>query len=397
MNKQLMVSLHTECVGYLSLLPGERIIFTFVDDYIENPLRPTLSQSFYNQFKELMLEQRPTQRKAPPFFANLLPEGHLRQYLADKAGINPERDFGLLGVLGDDLAGAVRIHEVEAPELILDAGEPLVAASLADDALHFSLAGVQLKFSALFEAPSGLTIPAHGVGGDWIVKLPSLRFPHVPENEFAMMRLAALSGLDVPEVKLLEFDAIEGLEAFSEFHGQRVLAVKRFDRNLQNAVSRIHIEDLAQVFGVYPHNKYHKVSYNNIAANLNRVIGTEGLNEFIKRLVFNLIIGNGDCHLKNISLIYPDGINPQLAPAYDLVSTSVYLQNDQQALSFYGTKQWRVDDKELWSRLASDLELDKVQLIEMIAEFHLNVLQQWRDSEFDLPDKLRSKLITQLN
>ena len=52
--------------------------------------------------------------------------------------------------------------------------------------LRFSLAGVQLKFSALMETSKGLTLPVGGAGGDWIVKLPSPRFDAVPENEYAI-------------------------------------------------------------------------------------------------------------------------------------------------------------------------------------------------------------------
>ena len=70
--------------------------------------------------------------------------------------------------------------------------------------LRFSLAGVQLKFSAMGDARGGLTIPARGVGGDWIVKLPSLQFPGVPENEFSMMTLARAVGISVPVVKLCQ-------------------------------------------------------------------------------------------------------------------------------------------------------------------------------------------------
>ena len=48
------------------------------------------------------------------------------------------------------------------------------------------------------------------------------------------------------------------------------------------------------------------------------------IGEFVRRLVVNILIGNGDAHLKNWSIIYRDKINPQLAPAYDLVSTIHY-------------------------------------------------------------------------
>ena len=47
--------------------------------------------------------------------------------------------------------------------------------------------------------------------------------------------------------------------------------------------------------------------------------------EFIRRLVFNILIGNADMHLKNWSLIYPDRCRAALAPADDFVSTIAYI------------------------------------------------------------------------
>src|SRR5262249_19177136 len=154
--------------------------------------RPTLSLSFKGSTGGIVTPSRPTGRRVLPFFSNLLPEGYLREYLAKRANVNPEREFFLLAVLGADLPGALVIAPFE--------GEALPAADPHhhhDDARHgddqqgeeplrFSLAGVQLKFSGLMEASGGLTIPADGMGGSWIVKLPSATYRAVPENEFAM-------------------------------------------------------------------------------------------------------------------------------------------------------------------------------------------------------------------
>src|SRR5690606_36431532 len=116
------------------------------------------------------------------------------------------------------------------------------------NALRFSLAGVQLKFSAFQNAGKGggLTIPAEGVGGSWIVKLPSQQFTGVPENEFSMMTIAGMIGMEVPVINLIDLDAIAGIpEGVGELQGQ-ALAVRRFDRTGDGPV---HTEDFAQVFG----------------------------------------------------------------------------------------------------------------------------------------------------
>ena len=91
----------------------------------------------------------------------------MRNYQAERAGVNPEREFYLLWALGNDLPGAITITPADGemwPIEIDDGEQP------HENALRFSLAGVQLKFSAVSDAAGGLTIPASGAGGSWIVK-----------------------------------------------------------------------------------------------------------------------------------------------------------------------------------------------------------------------------------
>src|SRR5713101_761012 len=105
----LAVLLHGRRVGIIYRLAGDRHLFAFEQDYIDDPDRPTLSLSFKGQAGGLVTAVRPVSRRLPPFFSNLLPEGHLRAYLADKAGVKPEREFFLLAVLGPDVAGAASL------------------------------------------------------------------------------------------------------------------------------------------------------------------------------------------------------------------------------------------------------------------------------------------------
>lgn len=82
------------------------------------------------------------------------------------------------------------------------------------------------------------------------------------------------------------------------------------------------MEDFAQVFGLFPENKYKSASYANIARVLWAETGERATYEFIRRLTFSVLIGNADMHLKlkNWSLLYPDTRTPVLSPAYDFVS-----------------------------------------------------------------------------
>jgi serine/threonine-protein kinase HipA len=340
----LAVNLGGRQIGVINRLAGDRQLFSFEQDYVDDPDRPTLSLSFKGRTGGLVTTVRPVTARVPPFFSNLLPEGHLRTYLAEQAGVKPEREFFLLAALGEDLAGAVTVTPADAGKHDDDhhhddehgEDDHKKDEEREGSVLRFSLAGVQLKFSAVMEASGGLTIPAHGVGGSWIIKLPSTQFPAVPENEYVMLELARAVGITVPAVKLIPVEEIHGLPQDAARIKGKALAVQRFDR--APGGQRIHMEDFAQVFGVFPNNKYEGHSYANIASVLWAETGDEGTYEFVRRLVFSVLIGNADMHLKNWSLLYPDSRKPVLSPAYDFVATLPYIPGDKLALSFGGSR-----------------------------------------------------------
>src|SRR5208283_940072 len=287
----LAVRLHGDQIGVINRLAGDRQIFAFEQSYIDDPQRPTLSLSFKGRTGGLVTALRPVPRRVPPFFSNLLPEGHLREYLAKLADVNPEREFFLLAVLGADLPGALVIEPLEGN--VKDDDSRHDEANNDDDGpreavLRFSLAGVQLKFSAVMEASGGLTIPAGGMGGSWIVKLPSARFAAVPENEFAMLELARRAGIVVPDNRLVEVSEIKGLPEEARAPGSKALAVQRFDR--VPGGDPVHMEDFAQVFGQFPNDKYRFRSYANIASVLWAEAGEDAIVEFVRRLVFSVVI-----------------------------------------------------------------------------------------------------------
>ena len=383
----LDVRLHGEPIGSLTNVGGDRTVLAFTDDYIDDRDRPVLSLGFKDRLGELMTDFRPTRTRLLPFFSNLLPEGHLRSYLAERAGVNPVREFFLLWALGPDLPGAVTIApsdgEAWLPAAGQDSANPRREDSRPTGTLRFSLAGVQLKFSAVKEATGGMTIPAEGVGGSWIVKLPSSRFPSVPENEFSMLSLARLVGIDVPRIQLLDLDAIGNLpEGLGAIAGQ-ALAIERFDRRPDGG--RVHIEDFAQVFGVYPEDKYKKASLRNIAS----VLAAEGsqadIAELTRRLTFSMLIGNADMHLKNWSLIYADRRSATLSPAYDLLSTVAYLPDRNAALTVSRSKRFDDFSTDELEHLAAKARLPATLVLqsarETVALFH----QHWRAEKANLP------------
>ncbi len=327
----LEVRLHGRPIGSLTRLPGDTTAFHFSTDYAEDPQRSTLSLGFLDAYGRVRRAKESSRSEVPAFFANLLPEGDLRRYVAHRAGIANSDEFGLLWVTGDDLPGAATVHDPLGRALPpKSAGGPEIEPP-AKELLRFSLAGVQLKFSAIDNAYGGLTIPAQGRDGHAIVKLPSRHLVGVPENEYAMLRYAAAVGIEVPPIRLVALDRIEGLpDEASSLRGE-ALAIARFDRGDNG--TRVHTEDFNQIFRQKPSAKYDNYAFAHICGTVYRVMGNDALIDFINRLVFNIAIANNDMHLKNWSVIYRDGRTPALAPAYDYVCTKAYLGHSETGLA----------------------------------------------------------------
>lgn len=383
----LAVNLHGRRIGVINRIGGDRHLFSFEPDYIEDANRPVLSLSFKGQAGGLVIPTRAVTARLSVFFSNLLPEGHLRDYLAARAGVKPLREFFLLAVLGADLPGALHVAPME--QTTQAAPEAGHRDRLPETALRFSLAGVQLKFSAIMEAAGSLTIPADGMGGSWIVKLPSSRFASVPENEYTMLALARAVDIEVPRTELIDIRDIRGLPADAGTITGKALAVQRFDRGANG--ESIHMEDFAQVFGLYPEDKYHRRSYANIAFVLRAENGEAGTYEFFRRLVFSVLIGNADMHLKNWSLLYPDRRTPVLSPAYDLLATLPYIPNDSLALTFGGSRSLDAITADQVRRFADTARLPASPLWPIVTDVAERTRAAWKKlAEKDLlPDSLR--------
>lgn len=367
----LNILLYGEIIATITNVGNDRTLFAFTENYINDETRSTLSLSFKDSFGGLLTNFKPTQTKLMPFFSNLLPEETMRNYLAERAGINPAREFFLLWVLGQDLTGAITVEPADGKILPPNVYKKIDDESKYNAPMRFSLAGIQLKFSAVQGAQSGLTIPATGQGGSWIVKLPSSRFEAVPENEYSMMTLAKMLGMEIPEIQLIPISQIENIPKGIGNFGGNAFVIKRFDRLSGQS---IHVEDFAQIFNVYPQDKYKKASMRNIAEVL-RIEGKEDdIAELTRRLVFNTLIGNADMHLKNWSVIYKDKHTASLSPAYDFVSTIAYLPDDSASLKVSRSKKFSDFTWDELSHLARKALLPEKLVLDTakqtVAEFH---------------------------
>ncbi|TYR35645.1 type II toxin-antitoxin system HipA family toxin [Mesorhizobium microcysteis] len=362
-------------VGTIVRTPGDFNAFNFEAAYRATGGFPVLSLSFRAAAGGLRKDPKPVAGALPAFFANLLPEDKLREAMeTHHAGnVRPGNDFDLLAALGADLPGAVRVLPSDGTPAIVD------DAAKNKPKARFSLAGVQMKLSVMKNTGKGggLTLPMGNEQGEYIAKFPSTAFPGVSENEFANLALAAAIGMDVPTRELVEKSEFDGIpEEFDTLSDGKVLLIKRFDRG--GGGERIHIEDFAQVFGVYPARKYEGAAYHDIAAALSAAISPRAALEFVRRLALTAITGNGDMHLKNWSLIYPgDGDKPDLAPVYDVLSTVPYIRADAMALSLGGERSFKALAAPRWKAFANRARLPEPAVLKAVMETVERVNDHW--------------------
>lgn len=188
---------------------------------------------------------------------------------------------------------------------------------------HTSLSGVQRKISVSLTADR-VTLQVAIEGGRYILKPSSQTFPNLPENEHLTMTLAKLAGLEVPPCGLLPLA-----------DGSIAYVVSRFDRA---GGAKLRQEDFCQLAEFSAKEKYQGSA--ELCARLVRRFASEPIIEALRlyRLfVFAWWSGNGDLHLKNLSLLTSEGFH-RLSPCYDLVCTHLLIPDDPLALPVCGKK-----------------------------------------------------------
>ncbi|MEH6567155.1 MAG: HipA domain-containing protein [Halopseudomonas sp.] len=263
------------------------------------------------------------------YFDNLLPEEGQRTLLAAAAGVTMADAFALLQHFGAESAGSITLlppGDVPPPGRV----QPLAVTTLSQRiqsmpevplaqraAKRMSLAGAQHKMAVIYRdgqllEPVGSEPSTHILKPDH----PGADWRHSVINEWFVMTLAARVGLPVPTVERL-------------YVPEPIFLIERFDRALDEAKSaehyaRLHCIDACQMDGLSREFKYTAGSIERLAdlANRCKPAALARLRLF-EWLVFNVLVGNEDAHLKNISfLLTAKGV--RLAPFYDLLCTAVY-------------------------------------------------------------------------
>jgi serine/threonine-protein kinase HipA len=277
---------------------------------------------------ELLHADGASNRPVQWYFDNLLPEEALRTVLAKEANVPAEDAFGLLAYFGAESAGSLVLRELEKPRSTERGLKPLPLAELSqritnlpkasltkDAPKHMSLAGAQHKLLVVLDGDK-LFEPLPGTPSTHILKPDHLgdNYPASVMNEYFMMRLADAVGLKVPAVRRI-------------YVPQPVYIVERFDRtraSTANEVQRRHIIDTCQLLNKARTFKYTAANLDTLAQAIELCRSKAAARvQIYNWLVFNILAGNADNHLKNLSfLVDSAGIN--LAPAYDLLCTAVY-------------------------------------------------------------------------
>ncbi len=188
-----------------------------------------------------------------------------------------------------------------------------------------SISGVQPKLSVIHDHKKHAVIVV-ARGGLYILKPPTERFGSLPENENLCMNIAAAYGMEVPPHGLLPLR-------------DRAMAyvIKRFDRAEDG--SKLQQEDFQQL--LQKDDKYDG-SYERIANFLKKHSSVPGLDliRLFERALLFYVVGNGDAHLKNFSLLRTQDVGYQLSPVYDIVNSRLVLPEEKEdmCLSIQGKK-----------------------------------------------------------
>jgi serine/threonine-protein kinase HipA len=310
-------------------------VFRFDRDYLKLARRPVLGQLFEDRLPRDIETDGLT-----PWFEHLLPPSGspLRRAIARAAMLDDEDGLGLLAWLGDELPGAVRVQPP--PNAAPYRRSESRQLSLPTGPFRMSLAGNQWKLSLRRAEDDNFVLPLQGAG-EWIAKFHGSDFPQLARVEHATMTWAARAGLPVPRHQLVSCDDIAELPVEVPRGDGFAFVIERFD---WRPTGRVHVEDFGQIFDRPPGQTQYAESYESIGIFLAIEAPTD-VDSFIERVVFMVLSGNSDAHLKNWAVTYPDQTSLRLAPCYDLVSTVVYPRLQKRlALKLNGQSDLRFED-----------------------------------------------------
>lgn len=418
--RYLEVHLHGRHVGWLCEA-GRTTRFIATEPYQADAQRATLSLSMTipgaehvtqeilnNHFDPAVYRER---GELPPFFAGLMPEGALRRRLAATRKSDRDMDdFGILAAAGEDLPGAVSVVPADLDHLTAAAraygvtgGADNLEISVPEQAAEgaASLSGVQDKL-ALSMAKDGkrYCMPVKGRLSDLIAKLPGAGDDAQVMNEYACMTLAGMAGVNVAQCRPVPMRSMTDHPDLVVALGEdtRFLAVDRFDRGPGSAV---HMEDACQLLTLMPSQKYAGAKeFVKLIRVLDRLStrGIEDIRQFFIRQTVNTLIGNSDAHLKNFSVLYHNGIRPELSPAYDILCVSALPGFRGFSTNVAIDKLQRQETVESYTAIARQAGISERIAKAAVMQTVSLAKELWPDAlrEMDVPEAVRQEILNRL-
>ncbi len=192
----------------------------------------------------------------------------------------------------------------------------------------FSISGVQPK-GFIGRDKNNLLVPNRDIESMYIIKpfFDSRRtlYNDSPANEHLTMTMAdQLFNISTAKCGLLNFS-----------NGEPAYLTRRFDRDKEGKV--LGQEDFVSVLNATPGTndhglyKYNSFTYEDVGNRLNPADQIR----FIRILVFNFLSGNGDVHLKNLSLLESADGDMLLSPSYDLMNTKLHINDPKIAMNLF--------------------------------------------------------------
>lgn len=223
--------------------------------------------------------------------------------------------------------------------------------------------GVQAKLSMSLvkkvkeKSDTRLTVIG-ALGGEYILKPPSGRFPEMPANEHLSMRMAEAFGIRVVPSSLIRLTS-----------GELAYITKRIDRSEDG--EKIHMIDMFQITEAF--DKY-KGSLEKVGKALDRYSDNTLLDKvlFFELVIFCYITGNNDMHLKNFSMVESSS-GWVLAPAYDLLNASIINTDDEEELALTMAGRKKKVEKLDFTQFGKELGLTDKQINGAYNRFEKNI------------------------
>jgi serine/threonine-protein kinase HipA len=375
---QLGVYVLGQQVATLSQAGDFKSVLSYLPDAEQN--------AFVSLTMPVRLESYVWDDQLPPVLQMNLPEGYLLQVLQEQFGPHiGASPIALLSVVGRNMVGRVQVASVgaalnepakpiEVAALLKGDNSEAAFAALVREHATSGVSGVVPKFLDAQQEPTNalaLHKKASLITRRHIIKGGSKHLPFVALNEHLCMQVASRV---MPTAKTEISD-----------DGQ-ALVVHRFDVD-EKGQPHWGMEDFCSLLGLRPAAKYDTTWERIAKAVRDHVPGQQRLETnrlLATTLLLSYALRNADCHAKNIALRYTSRADVRLAPAYDVLTTSVYAgyQLNPPAIEFMGKKTWS-PGKNLQRFIAATFGIqpkEQAQMVQAIGDAVADVARQVRQA-----------------